>query len=64
MGFDDSDLAVLAEVPLTTMIHPKCQIGKWAAELLCDQIEHQGQNTPQQMILHPAIAVRDSVKSL
>jgi GntR family transcriptional regulator of arabinose operon len=64
MGFDDSDLAVLAEVPLTTMIHPKYQIGKWAAELLCDQIEHQGRNTPQQMILHPAIAVRDSVKSL
>lgn len=62
MGFDDSDLAVLAEPPLTTMIHPKYQIGKWAAELLCDQIEHQGRNTPQQMILHPAIAIRDSVK--
>ncbi|MDY0094103.1 MAG: GntR family transcriptional regulator [Candidatus Vecturithrix sp.] len=64
MGFDDSDLAVLAETPLTTMIHPKYQIGKWAAEILCDQIEHQGRNTPQQMILHPGIAVRNSVKKL
>ena len=62
IGFDDTDLAVRAEVPLTTMIHPKYQLGKWAAEILFEHIEHHG--PPWQMILNPAIAVRDSVKAL
>ena len=64
MGFDDSPVASVAEVPLTTMSHPKFQLGKWAAELLFDQIEHQGRNTPRQMILHPGIMLRQSVKTL
>ena len=64
MGFDDSQLAVLAEVPMTSVVHPKYQIGKWAAEMLFEQLEHEGLNTPRQMILHPSIAIRDSVKTL
>jgi GntR family transcriptional regulator of arabinose operon len=62
IGFDDSEFAVRTEVPLTTMIHPKYQLGKWAAEILFDHIEHNGQRTPWQMLLNPAIAVRNSVK--
>lgn len=64
IGFDDFEFAARAEVPLTTMIHPKYQIGKWAAEILFEQIEHPGPITPQQILLNPTMAVRDSVKWL
>jgi GntR family transcriptional regulator of arabinose operon len=64
VGFDDCELALRATVPLTTMIHPKYQLGKWAAEILFHQIEHGGHTTPNQMILNPRIVVRDSVRHL
>jgi GntR family transcriptional regulator of arabinose operon len=64
VGFDDSEMAARAEVPLTTMIHPKYQLGKWAAELLFNQIEGGVHSTPNQIILNPRIAVRKSVKHL
>lgn len=64
IGYDDSELATLADVPLTSVIHPKYQSGKLAAEILFDQIEHQGQNMPRQMIINPTLAIRESVKSI
>lgn len=64
IGYDDSDLAAQADVPLTSVVHPKYQIGKWAAEMLLEQLDTQGRYTPRQMILHPSIAVRNSVKTL
>jgi len=64
MGFDDAQIASMVDVPLTSVVHPKYQIGKWAAEMLFDQIEHQGRNTPRQMVLHPNLAIRKSVKFL
>lgn len=64
IGFDDSELALRAEVPLTSMIHPKYQLGKWAAEMLFQQIEDGGHTVPNQVILNPRIAVRQSVKNL
>lgn len=64
IGYDDSALAAQADVPLTSVVHPKYQIGKWAAEMLLEQLNAQGRHTPRQMILHPSIAVRDSVKTL
>ena len=64
IGYDDSFLATMADVPLTSVVHPKYEIGKWAAEMLLKQLETHGRNTPRQMILHPSIAVRDSVRTL
>jgi GntR family transcriptional regulator, arabinose operon transcriptional repressor len=64
IGFDDSELAARAEVPLTTMLHPKYQLGRWAADILFEQIEHQGQAPHRQMILNPTIVERGSVKRL
>ena len=64
MGFDDSQYATMAEVPMTSVVHPKYHIGKWAAEMLFEQLEAEGRNTPRQMILHPSIAIRDSVKAI
>jgi GntR family transcriptional regulator of arabinose operon len=64
MGFDDFEFAALAEVPLTTVVHPQNQIGKWAAEILFDEIKHKGQRIPRQIIIKPTIAIRDSVTFL
>jgi GntR family transcriptional regulator of arabinose operon len=62
IGFDDFEFAALVEVPLTTMAHPKYGIGKWAAEILFDQIEHTHHNLPTQLLINPPLVVRDSVK--
>ena len=64
MGFDDSELAVRMEVPLTTVIHPKYYIGKWAVEILFDKIKQQDQSFPRHLLITPKIAVRDSIKRL
>lgn len=64
MGYDDADLAVRTEVPLTTVIHPKYRIGKWATDILFEQIERKDRQIPWQMLIHPTPAIRDSVKIL
>lgn len=63
VGYDDAEFITRLDVPLTTVIHPKYQIGKWAAEILFDEIEHEGQRAPHQMIIKPALVARESVKS-
>jgi GntR family transcriptional regulator, arabinose operon transcriptional repressor len=63
MGYDDAEFGARVEVPLTTVMHPKYQIGKWAAEILFDEIAHDGQQSPHQMIIKPRLVVRDSVTS-
>ncbi len=62
IGFDDSEMAALADVPLTSVIHPKYRIGKWAAEILFEHIGQKDQRFPKHMLINPTIAVRDSVK--
>lgn len=62
IGYDDSELATLADVPLTSVVHPKYQSGKLAADILFDQIQHHGQNMPRQMIINPTLTIRESVK--
>lgn len=64
VGYDDTDIARMAEVPLTSVIHPKLQMGKWAAELLFEHIEQGEQYIPRHIMIPPTIAVRDSVKVL
>lgn len=44
-GFDDSYLAVNGRVPLTTVEHPKEQLGEMAAELLLELIEEKKEET-------------------
>lgn len=64
IGVDDFEFAALADVPLTTLIHPQENIGRWAAEIVFDEIKHKGQRTPRQVIIKPGIAIRNSVKRL
>ena len=64
MGFDDYEIAALAEVPLTTMEHPKSRLGRWAAEVLFEQIELKNPETTIHITMNPSIIVRDSVRKL
>jgi GntR family transcriptional regulator, arabinose operon transcriptional repressor len=64
MGFDDYEMAALAEVPLTTMVHPKVRLGKWAAEVLFEQIELNKPDITMRITMAPTIIIRDSVKIL
>ena len=64
MGYDDADAAMHTEIPLTTVIHPKHRIGKWATDILFEQIERKERHLPWQILIHPTLAIRDSVKIL
>jgi GntR family transcriptional regulator of arabinose operon len=64
IGVDNLEFAALADIPLTTVVHPQERLGEWAAEILLDEIKHKGKRTPRQIIVKPAIAIRDSVKFL
>ncbi len=64
MGFDDSEIGALAEIPLTSVAHPKYDIGKWAAEILFEQIESERQCPPKQLLMTPIITIRDSVRTV
>jgi DNA-binding LacI/PurR family transcriptional regulator len=64
VGYDDSDEATQAEVPLTTVAHPKEFIGQWAAEILFDEIKHSGRIPRRHILATPNLVLRDSVKRL
>lgn len=49
-GFDDTDLAVHLEVPLTTVAQDSFMIGKRAAQLLIDQLEGCSGQSNQEII--------------
>lgn len=62
IGFDDYEMAALAEVPLTTLEHPKDRLGRWAAEVLFEQIELANPDTTMRISMNPTIIVRSSVR--
>lgn len=64
IGFDDSEMAIQLPVSLTSMIHPKYYLGKWAAELLLEMIAASECRFPRRLLITPIIAVRQSVKRL
>ena len=64
IGFDNSEVAARADVPLTSIEHSKYHIGRWAAETLLDEIEHPGGLPLRQLYMKPSVVERDSVKRL
>jgi GntR family transcriptional regulator, arabinose operon transcriptional repressor len=61
VGFDDSMLATATEVKLTTLTHPKTQMGEDAAELLIRMIEEKsGSFVPTSHIYKPELIIRES----
>ncbi|GAB2723443.1 GntR family transcriptional regulator [Paenibacillus thermoaerophilus] len=59
VGFDDSTLATATEVKLTTLTHPKTDMGTMAAERLIDWIEGRADPAPSHLF-EPELIVRDS----
>lgn len=64
IGFDDTEYATMANPPLTSVVHPKYKLGKWAAKILLEKLASNGQSETVQMLLNPSITERDSVKTL
>jgi len=64
IGFDDSDLAILSEVPLTTIAHPKYKMGEKAAKMLLHLIEGKNVSHPLQYVYKPRLVIRDSCKAI
>lgn len=63
VGIDDSKLASVCEVPLTTVSHPHQQLGEEAARKLIDMIENPKTNL-NDMVFAPELIVRSSTTSL
>lgn len=61
VGFDDSFLATATEVKLTTLFHPKTELGVKAAELLLHMIEKERGPLPESVYVYePELVIRNS----
>lgn len=58
VGYDDSDLATATEVKLTTIRHPKYEMGKRAARFIMNMIEKKEEKL--EYIYKPELIVRNS----
>jgi GntR family transcriptional regulator, arabinose operon transcriptional repressor len=65
VGFDDSNLATATEVKLTTLTHPKTEMGIAAAEILIFMIEHKlSEREFIQRIFTPELVIRTSTRKI
>ncbi|WP_160725077.1 GntR family transcriptional regulator [Bacillus sp. USDA818B3_A] len=63
VSFDNSDLALLSEVKLTSIDHPKEEMGSVAAQNLIDLIEKR-KKCMEPIIFEPKLIVRSSTKKV
>jgi GntR family transcriptional regulator of arabinose operon len=59
VGFDDSSLAVATEVKLTSITHPKMQMGIEAAKWIVSAVEKKGDRSPS-IVYEPELVIRNS----
>ena len=66
VGFDDSVLAQLQPVRLTSMTHPKQELGRLAAQLLLGQIDGSLTVTQERKVytFQPELIIRNSCRPL
>lgn len=62
IGFDDSNLASLYDIPLTSMAHPKEQVGNAAADHVLKLIKSYDFDAT--MLFEPVLVQRESMKSM
>ncbi len=60
VGYDDSFLATATEIKLTSVVHPKAEMGEKAAALLLDMLENGRRAQEQGWVYAPTLAVRQS----
>ena len=64
IGFDNSGIAQLERISLTSVDHPSFDIGEKAANILLDKILHPEVRFVTRTIISPALVERSSVRSL
>lgn len=64
IGFDDYEPSQLIDPPLTTFMHPKYRLGKWAAKILLEEMESEQPRIPMNLIFEPELIERGSVRNL
>ncbi len=64
VGFDNSDIARLGRISLTSVDHPSFQIGEKAATILLDKILHPEIRFVTHTIITPSLVERSSVRNL
>ncbi|MDD3656160.1 MAG: GntR family transcriptional regulator [Atribacterota bacterium] len=62
VGYDNSNLAIATEVKLTTINHPKDEMGKRVARMIVDMIE--GKEDKPAFIYQPELIIRSSCASV
>jgi GntR family transcriptional regulator of arabinose operon len=64
VGFDNSDIAQLEKVSLTSVDHPSFEIGEKASNILLDTIAHPSIRFITRTIITPSLVERSSVRSI
>ncbi len=69
VGFDDSFLSEVSEVKLTTIKHPKSELGEMAAKLIISLIEINNgpkstDSTAESYVFEPSLVIRNSTKKI
>ena len=62
VGYDDSITTVQSDMKLTTILHPKKEMGKQAAKYIIDMLD--GRMEKPQMIYRPELIVRNSCRNV
>ena len=62
IGYDDSSLAVASEVKMTTIKHPKAEMGRQAARFIIDMME--GRMEKPRLVYQPELIIRSSCHNL
>jgi GntR family transcriptional regulator, arabinose operon transcriptional repressor len=60
VGYDDSFLAEATEVKLTSVSHPKMEMGIEAAKWIVSAVEGNSSSNPQSIIYEPELIIRNS----
>jgi len=58
-GYDDTSLAALESVRLTTISQPRAEMGAAAVDVLLERLD-EGRSTPKRIVLQPRLVIRDT----
>jgi GntR family transcriptional regulator, arabinose operon transcriptional repressor len=62
IGYDDSSLAIASEVKLTTIKHPKAEMGRQTARFIIDMVENRIEKP--RFVYQPELIIRSSCRNL